>query len=563
MTIFLFLSIFWFIRTVKTILFWLYLWQLKEYHIGRFLDHFRTYAGRRAILNRLLLVKVIVLFLLMWGEANADLDAKWFEKGGIATWFVLGGIFVLFLLYSLESIKGVLDFLRKQLRVPVFTGKITILTILLVFFAGYTIGVFIFSVNFVEIIPSRFIVPGFLTLDIFMPLFVSAAVLALQPFAVFARNRTIAKARKKRDQFSDLLVIGITGSYGKTSTKEFLAHILSKKFKVLKTKEHQNSEVGISNCILQELKPEHEVFVCEMGAYNKGGIKLLARIARPDIAILTGANEQHLATFGSMENLLSAEGGQELVEALSQDGIAVFNGDNLHTKALYQQTKTPRTKILCSSVNITAVKNMLSPYVWAENLNVEKESFSFDIVFRQGRVFVTANLLGGYNVMNLLLAAAVARELGMTLEEIAAAIGTIPQEIGAMRLRKGIDGLNIIDSTYSANPDGVVAALEYLKIWPGKKILVMPCLIELGRASKEVHKRIGEKIGEVCDLAIITTKDRVEDIQEGVRRTGKAVPVLFLENPQEIVEKIKSVAQAGDTILLEGRIPSQAIKSLV
>jgi UDP-N-acetylmuramyl pentapeptide synthase len=149
--------------------------------------------------------------------------------------------------------------------------------------------------------------------------------------------------------------------------------------------------------------------------------------------------------------------------------------------------------------------------------------------------------------------------LGMSLPEIAEACKTITPNMGAVKLRRGINGLNIIDSMYSANPDGVIAALEYLKVWPDKKVIVMPCLIELGKVSKAVHKRIGEKIAEVCDLAIITTKDRFDDIKEG---GGGSEKIVFIENPTSIIKKIKSTTQPGDVVLLEGRVPKELFKLL-
>ncbi len=143
------------------------------------------------------------------------------------------------------------------------------------------------------------------------------------------------------------MVIGITGSYGKTSTKEILYTILAEKFgenKVLKTKEHQNSEVGVSQCILNDLKPEHKIFVCEMASYNRGGIKLLCDIAKPKIGILTGINEQHMSTQGSQENIIKTK--YELIESLPQDGLSIFNGENFYCLELYQKTKIK--KRICS-----------------------------------------------------------------------------------------------------------------------------------------------------------------------------------------------------------------------
>ncbi len=151
----------------------------------------------------------------------------------------------------------------------------------------------------------------------------------------------------------------------------------------------------------------------------------------------------------------------------------------------------------------------------------------------------------------------VARELRMSEEEISRVCDKIENKFAGIQIKKGINGLNIIDATYSANPDSVISHLEYLKTLPGKKVIIMPCLIELGKSSKDVHKRIGKKIAEVCNLAIITTKDRFKDIKDGAGEKA-----IFIENPKEIFEKIKSFCKEGDVVLLESRVPVQLIKHL-
>ena len=249
----------WLIVFIKQLLFWLWLWQLKEYHRGRFKAHF---------------------------------EAQKIKKIVSSFW---------------------------RLKYPKFTKKIIFL--FLICFLAEILLILYFSFVWVIILTIIFIPLIFLSFQI--------------PSAIW-RKILINKAEEKRLKFKNLLVIGITGSFGKTSTKEFLATILSEKFKVLKTREHQNSEVGMSQCILHELKQEHEIFVCEMGAYNKGGIKLLCDIAKPKIGILTGINEQHMATFGSQENIIKTK--YELIESLPEDGIAFFNARNKYCLELYQKT---------------------------------------------------------------------------------------------------------------------------------------------------------------------------------------------------------------------------------
>jgi len=493
------LSTLWLVRETKAILFRLYLWQLKEYRIGRFLDHFRTEKGEKLLFNPLIFLKILLVLGLFFFT---------FLGSGWVVVFPL----ILALIYFGESIITFKNLLQKRLKKPVLTKKAVFLISAALILE--ILALLIIFLNVKEIIWFNF---WLLAFDISTPAIISAIVLFFQPLTVLLRNQIFKKAKEKRAGFKNLLVIGITGSYGKTSTKEFLATILGEKFNILKTKEHQNTEIGVSQCILNDLKPEHEIFICEMGAYKRGEIKLLGDITKPKIGILTGINEQHLATFGSLENIIKTK--YELIESLPKDGAAFFNAKNRYCQELYQKTK---------------IKKIL--YGEAATFSGEE------------------NILG---------AMAVARELGMTEEEISKAIAKIENKFPGIEIKKGINGLNIIDATYSANPDGAIAHLEYLKIWPGKKVIVMPCLIELGSASKEIHKRIGQKIGEVCDLAIITTKERFEEIKEGaVGRGMNSENILFIENPKEIFEKIKSFCKEGDTILLESRLPSELIKQL-
>jgi len=565
----------WFIRETKAILFWFYLWQLKEYHIGRFLDHFRTEKGKRLLFNKLLILKIFLFSFALFSFYFLPI----FRNVIIMSWHFYYVFWLLIvILYCLETIKALKDFLQKNLKKPILTKKTAILI------SAALIFQFLFLLVLIQVAQQIFLfISGLLILDILTPAITSAIVLFFQPFAVLGRNQIIKKAKEKRAQFQDLLVIGITGSYGKTATKEFLATILSERFngsagspqRVLKTAEHQNSEVGISQCILNDLKPGHEIFICEMGAYNRGGIKLLCDIAKPKIGILTGINEQHMATFGSQENIV--KGKYELIKSLPEDynppatlppqrapGLAIFNGDNEYCFELYKKTLIKkRVYGLQSSIS------GLPSDIWAYNIRAEKDFITFRVAAGDEIVDFKVNLMGSQNVSNVLAAAICARELGMTLEEISRACQKIESWQSGFQLKKGINGLNIIDATYSANPDGVISHLEYLKIWPGKKIIVMPCLIELGRASEEVHKRIGRKIGEVCDLAIITTKERFEEIVEGARlrqgfggREIKKDNILFLESPKEIFEKIKSFCNPDDLVLLESRVPSQLIRQL-
>ena len=526
---YLLLILLWFIREIKAILFWLYFWQLKEYHIGRAIDHFRTEKGKKTILN---VRNFLVLFL-----------------------FTISFSFNFFLyfslmataLYFLESVKFFYDLFLIKIKKPVFTAKSLFLFFLLVFITGLC---------FLKVFSDKFFISWFLAFDIFTPLIVSFIVLLLQPLTMFLRNRIIKKAKKKRGEFKNLLVIGVTGSYGKTSTKEFLYEILSKNFNVLKTDKHQNSEIGIANCILNKLKKEHEIFIVEMGAYNKGGIKMLCDMVKPKMGILTGINEQHLATFGSIESVIETK--YELIESLPEQGVAILNGSNEIVWGLKNRIKSKKLKklIFCSA-------NNQETDVFAKSIQEEKNNLSFDVLSNEKTQSFNLQLLGRQNIENVLLAIACAQELGMQLEEISHICKNINEIPGMMKLSKGLTGIDLIESTYSSNPHGVIAHLNYLKKWNGKKIIIMPCLIELAQSSSKNHIMIGEKIGEVCDFAIITTKDKIEEIKKGALKKGmKKDSFFFIESSDKIYEKIRSFTQEGSVVLLEGRLPIKLTKLL-
>jgi len=476
----------WLIATLKNVLFWIYLWQLKEYHIKRFIDHFRTAKGQDLLLNKIRIIKVLLLVLFLFNPLV---------------------LFVFLpLIYLIESGKSILDFYKKRFLKPVFTAKTIVVAATVIVLEALLVLTIFFKIE-KEIWLSVLFFPVLLAIaDLLTPIIVSWAVLAFKPITNFLVKNKLAKAKKKREQFKNLTVIGIAGSYGKTSTKEFLAAILSEKFNVLKTKKNINAEIGIAKTILNELSPSHQVLIAEIGAYEKGKIKEVCDIIKPDIGILTGINEQHLATFGSKENIKRAK--YEIIEC---------------SKAGLEKNK----------LNLKAV-----------DIKTEKEH----IYFKINGVDFKVNVLGKHNIDNILLAAAAAQKLGMSLKEIAAGCLKI-KPVGMTLMR---NNPAIINSSYSANPTGVIADLDYLKLYSGKKVVIMPCLIELAPLSNEIHQRIAKKMLEVCDLAIITSKECFKTIK---KEYPKAV---YLESPAEIVEKIKNF----NAILLEGRVPKKIINAL-
>jgi len=535
----------------RQILFWLYLWQLKEYHIGRFLAHFKTAKGKSIFLSPLFSAKLSVLCAFYYFLSNPS------------PLFVA----VVIIIFFPEALRTIVGIVKMDLLRPEITKKsLLLLAICHTIFFGAVLIVFNLFLGEMNSFDLNFAAFSLLALDILLPLVVGFIVLALQPLTVWQKNKIMRQAADIIKNRPDLTVIGITGSYGKTVTKDLLALILSKKYKVLKTQANQNTETGVAQAVINNLKPEHKFFVCEIGAVHKGKIKEVAGMVKPKIGILTGVNQQHLGVFGSQQNIIDAK--FELLESLPENGTAVINW---RSKSIVESYENQKRKIRAKNTIIAGLD------IIANNIEADTKGLLFDINYQSKKNSIITNARGAFMIEPILLAAAGAIAAGMDFDEIALILNRTDFAPFNINIRKNSAGLNIVESTYSTNPDGVLAHLDYLKLWPGeavsrevpskprgKKAIVMPCLIELGSASKQVHFEIGQKIGQVCDLAIITTKDRFADIKKGVLSAGmKPENIIFSEKPAAIVDLIKNRLSSGDVILLEGRVDQKSVKALL
>jgi len=532
-----YLSLFllWMLGANRQILFWLYLWQLKEYHVGRFLAHFETAKGKSLFSNPLFAAKIVAL-------AFSVVYFYFYNK-------ILLSIAIIFTIFLIQAVYSLFGILKMNLLRPVITKKSLLLIVachIFIFSAGVLVhNTFLGEMSLPDFVMSALFL---LVIDILLPAAVALIVLSLQPFTIREKNKILNRAAAVIAGRSDLVTIGIAGSYGKSVTKELLALLLSKKFKVLKTKANQNTEIGVSTAVINELKAEHQIFVCEIGAVHKGRIAQVAGIVKPKIGILTGINQQHLGVFGSQKNVVDAK--FEILDALPQAGTAVLNWNS----AMVRDNFEGRKPAIKAENIILAGKDML-----ASEITATVGGLSFVVNYKGEKISLNTNAKGGFMSEPILLAVAGALAAGMDLNEIGAAINKLdfkPFNIGS---EQNSLGMNVLSSTYSANPDGVLSHLDYLKLLPGKKAVIMPCLIELGKTSKNVHFEIGKKIATVCDIAIITTADRFDQIKKGALDGGmKAQDIVLSEKPVPIVELLKKRLGAGDAILLEGRM-SQSI----
>ncbi|MFH0987589.1 MAG: UDP-N-acetylmuramoyl-tripeptide--D-alanyl-D-alanine ligase [Patescibacteria group bacterium] len=538
------LFFFWLFHIFRRLFFWLYFWQLKEYRVDRFLDGIKE--SRSIIFPRISFWSLILIVALYLSLSLAT-----------AHYIIL---LVGFFLYFILGFRAFYFVFKKEWNLPAFTSKMIILSL---FFGGAIlflgIGNFVYFFRFLTS-PFNYLFYLFL-FEILFPLFVSIGIMLFQIPTHFIKRNIIKNAKRKREKFKSLIVIGITGSYGKTSTKEFLFEILSQKYKVSKTPANQNSEIGVAQTVLEELREDHQIFICEMGAYKRGEIKAICDIVHPQIGILTGISGQHISLFKSFKNIINTK--YELIASLPKDGTAIFNGEDEECRNLAQRTTVKKYIYYTFSKLVTEIEAHNN--IWAEEIHETPDFIEFKTRTSKGEERIRLNLLGKYNVENFLGAVTCAIHLGIPLSSIRENALKIRPSETSIRKKVGENQTVILDDSYSQNPDGVFAAIDHVNIYKGgKKIIVMPCLIELGKSAPSIHKSIGRAIGKVFDLAIITTPFYFEEIKIGAMESRMPKSkILFSNNPSDIKGKLKPYFSIGNVILIEGRVNQRIIASII
>ena len=279
-----------------------------------------------------------------------------------------------------------------------------------------------------------------------------------------------------RQSFSPI-VIAITGSNGKTSTKNMLHSILSLHGPTLSTKGNLNNHLGVPKTLL-ELEKNHQYCIIEMGASHLNEIELLCKLAKPNIAIITNANNAHLGEFGSEENLVKAKG--EILESLSEDGIAIVNKSSPHINIWEEMSGTKSLTFFGNDSNI-----------YASGIKQFKSSLNFNLNFNNSSINLTLSMIGLHQIENVLAAAACAINLGISPDLIKKGLEKVRSEKSRLELIE-LQNFKILDDSYNANPESVKAAIDSLKQFSGKKVLVLGTMAELGKDSSRLHQEIGD-----------------------------------------------------------------------
>ncbi|MBQ2802587.1 MAG: UDP-N-acetylmuramoyl-tripeptide--D-alanyl-D-alanine ligase [Lachnospiraceae bacterium] len=364
------------------------------------------------------------------------------------------------------------------------------------------------------------------------------------PIEKAINNYYINDARRMLKECPDLKIIGITGSYGKTSVKYYLHTLLSAGFEVLMTPESYNTPMGVVKTIRGSLKATHEVFLCEMGARHVGDIKEICDIVDPQMGIITSLGYQHLETFHSLDNIVGTK--KELFDALPQGGVRYINGDNEFVRK-YQLIQGAVTYGLLEDNDYRAY-----------DLNYSEKGSTFKVKAPDGSVAeYTTKMLGEHNVVNITGAIAIAHDMGISLEKLKLPVRRLEGAPHRLQPIAKNSKLTIIDDAYNSNPNGTKVALKTLSMFEGVKVLVTPGMVELGSEEDKCNFEFGAEAGKVCDYIVLVGQKQTKSLEQGVRSTDFATEKLYVaENLQDALNYVYGIVSEQKLIvLLENDLP--------
>lgn len=401
--------------------------------------------------------------------------------------------------------------------------------------------------------------------------------------ATWYTRRAYNKLNKK--QYKNLIKIGITGSYGKTSTKFILKTILAEKYNVLATPESYNTTLGNVKVIRKQLKPEHEVFISEMGARKKGDIAEICEFVKPQIGIITSIGEQHLETFKNIDNVAKAK--NELLLGtkninnpkwntsqydtiwkmtkdmisfskpnaeddgelpILKDGAVFLYKDGAKCEELYKKDAHSRKYLFSADKKAD---------VYAKDIKISTEGSTFTVVSKKNKEYeCETKLLGEHNVQNIICAIAVAEYLGLTKEEIQNGVSKIEPVEHRLQLLPSSNGTIVIDDAFNSNPKGSKAALDILKEFNERKIIVTPGMVELGDKEAELNREFGIQMADVVDIAILVGPKHTKPIQDALKdKHFDDMNVYVVTSLAEATTTLGKITKAGDVILFENDLP--------
>ncbi len=403
--------------------------------------------------------------------------------------------------------------------------------------------------------PALLTAAGLLLL-LLAPLHLVCANLVLRPVEAFLRRRFIARARHTLEEARPT-VIGITGSFGKTSTKLILQHILNGRFRAGATPKSYNTLMGVCLAINQDLVEDRSLdyYIVEMGAYIPGEIAEICELAKPQISLVTALGPQHLERFGSIDNIVAAK--YEIISALPKDGLGVFVRDNPHLRAMAARGH-PDTVLTVSCEAAPADAPPDDPRLVATAISESLEGLRFNVLDRRSgeRETFSTGLLGWHNVSNILLAAAVALHEGMSLREIAWRVRSLKPARARLEREQTSAGITIINDGYSANPAGARHALRVLGMHKGRRLLITPGMIELGELMEAENQALGEEAARHASDVILIGLQQTPPLRAGLLAAGLPRERLhMMATLTEAIAWYEAQLKAGDAVLFLNDLP--------
>ena len=382
-----------------------------------------------------------------------------------------------------------------------------------------------------------------------MPIVMLAANMVNKPLEAAISRWYYNDAKRILCSMPDLKIIGVTGSFGKTSTKHYLYRILSERYNVVMTPGNFNTTLGVIRTIREQLKPHHQVFIVEMGAKQVGDIKEICDLVHPSIGVVTAVGEMHLETFGSVENVLRTK--FELIEALGPNGIGVVN---LDSEPIARDSAKYDCRIISYGVDAKADYR-------AEQIDYTPTQTTFSIRHNDDvREGYATHLAGRGNILNLLAAVAVADELKVSEALQKRAMRQIEQIEHRLSIKRTAGGITIIDDAYNSNPQGAAMALEVLGSFRrpegARRIVVTPGFVEMGESQYRNNRTLGEQIAASADIAVVVNRTNREAILEGLRSASFAEEqIIQADSFAEASARLSALMRGGDVVLYENDLP--------
>ena len=381
---------------------------------------------------------------------------------------------------------------------------------------------------------------------LFLNNFIFLLLILSHVFSCWLENIIINKYKKEaKDIIKDKLVIGITGSYGKTSAKNIVYDMLENVFNVSKTPKSFNTKVGIIKSIRENVSEFDDVFICEYGVDRKKGMDELLKIVKPNITLITEVGPQHLLTFKNIDNIVEEK--IKLAKALKENEFAIINNDN---KYLNENIKKLRCKVITYGIERDSD-------VMAKNIIVSKEGSLFDLYIKNKKIKrLRIKLLGMHNILNTLGAIGVLYALNVDLKKISELASKIKPIEHRLEL-KTIDNVKVIDDSFNSNEKGFKMAVDVLSLMNQEKVVITPGIIEQGSNSDKVNYELGKYMADKIDLAILVEKN-AKIIKEGLISQGfKENKIIMKSNFIEAWKIIKKFTDKDNKIILiENDLPS-------